>query len=75
VAVHQQDDDSDASAEGREFSGCIRTLTSTDLTSGCDRAHLGILRCTSTQPEQADEWRRITTFHTFTKIWDENCKV
>ena len=26
VAVHQQDDDSDASVEEYEFSGCIRTV-------------------------------------------------
>ena len=38
-----QDDNSDTSAEDSKFSGCIRILTSTDLTSGCDRAHLGVV--------------------------------
>ena len=31
VTVHQQDNDSDASAENREFSGCTRIFASTDL--------------------------------------------
>ena len=31
MVVHQQDNDLDASTENREFSGCIRTLPSTDL--------------------------------------------
>jgi len=51
VAVYQQDDDSDASAEECEFNGCIRTLTVTDLTSSYDRAQLGVLRGTLAQPE------------------------
>ena len=75
VAVHRQDDDSNASAEDHEFSGYIRTLASTDLSFSNDRIHLGIVRCTSAQPQQVNDWRKTTTFHTFTKIGEENCKV
>ena len=75
VAVHQHDIDSDASAENCEFSGCIKTLASTDLTLNNDRIHLGVIRCTSTQSQSVNDWRRTTTFHMFTKIRDENCEM
>ena len=52
VAVRQHDDDSDASAEGCEFNGCIGTLVVTELTPNYDRAHLGVVRCTLAQLEQ-----------------------
>ena len=75
IVVHQQDDDLNASAEDREFTGCTRNLTSTDLTPSNDRIHLGIIRSNSTQHQQVNDWRRTTTFHTFTKIGNENCEV
>ena len=40
VAVYQHDDDSDASADDREFNDCIRALAATDLTFSYDEAHL-----------------------------------
>jgi len=43
--LHQQDDDLDASTKYHEFSGCIRTLASTDLTPSYDRAHLKVVKC------------------------------
>jgi len=46
VDVHQQDDESDASAEKSEFIGFIRTFALTDLTPNYDRAHLGVVKCT-----------------------------
>ena len=64
--MHQQDDDSNASTEDREFSDCIRILVSNDLTPNNDRVHLGVVRCTTMQPQQVNGWRT-TTFHTFTK--------
>ena len=51
--VHRQDNDSDAPAEDHEFSGCIRTLASNDLTPNNDIVHLGVVRCTSTQPNKS----------------------
>ena len=51
VVVHQQDDDSDTSADNRKFNSSIRTLASTDLTLSYDRAHLRVVRCISIQPE------------------------
>ena len=38
--VHQQDDGLDASVKDREFSDCMRTLASTNLTPSNDRVHL-----------------------------------
>jgi len=55
VTVHQQDNDSDASAENREFSGCIRILASTDLNPSNNRVHLEAIKCTSTQPKQVND--------------------
>jgi len=46
VAMHQLDDDSDASAEECEFNGYIRTLAVTDLTLSYDRPQLRVVRCT-----------------------------
>ena len=46
VAVHQQDDDSDASAKACKINGYIRTLAVTNLTPSEDRARLGVVRCT-----------------------------
>ena len=62
------------SVEDREFSGCIRTLVSTDLALSYDRVYLEIVRCTLTQSKQVNDWRRTTTL-TFIKIGDKNCKV
>ena len=73
VAVHQHDDDSDASAKC-EFNGCIRTLTVTDLTPSYDTTQLGV-KCTLAQPEQVNDWRRTVIFQTCTKIWNKSCKV
>ena len=42
VVVHEQNDDSDASAEDHEFNGCIRTIASINLTLSNDRVHLGV---------------------------------
>jgi len=41
VAVHQQDDDSDAFIEEYEFNGCIRTVGAKNPTPSVDRAQLG----------------------------------
>jgi len=46
VIVHQQDDDSNASAKESEVSDCIRTLGVTNLTFSVDRAQLRVVRCT-----------------------------
>jgi len=46
VIVHEQDDDSDASAKECEFNCCIRTVGITYLTPSVDRAQLGVVRCT-----------------------------
>ena len=54
-AVHQQDDDSDTFVEDREFNGCIRTLASNDITPSNDRIHLGVVRYTTTQPQQVND--------------------
>jgi len=75
AAVHQQGDDSYASVEDREFSGCIRTLASIDITPSKNRVHLGVVRCTSMQPQQVNDWSRTTTFQMFIKIGDENYKM
>ena len=34
-----------------------------------------IVRCTLAQPEDTNDWRRTTIFHTWTKIGDKNCKI
>ena len=46
VAIHQQEDDSDASVEKYEFNGCIRTVEVTNLSRSIGRAQLGVVRCT-----------------------------
>jgi len=46
VAVHQQDEDSNAFAEEYESNGCIRTFTMTNVTPSEDRAQLGVVRRT-----------------------------
>ena len=66
VAAHQQDNDSDVSAEDCEFNFCIRTLAVTDQNPSYDRAHLGVVRCTLAQPEQVNDWRRTVIFQTCT---------
>jgi len=40
VTVHQQDDDSDASAEECEFNGCIRTVKVMNLTLKCRQSQI-----------------------------------
>ena len=44
------------------------------LTPSYDKAYL-VVKCTLVHPEQVNDWRRTTTFHTLTKIGDKNCKV
>ena len=51
LIVYQQDDDSDICTKDREFSGCIRTLASTD--HSYNRAHLAVVRCTLAQPDKS----------------------
>ena len=45
---------------------CIRPTSST---------YLSIVKCVPSPPAEKDDWRRTTTFHTFTKIGDKSCKV
>jgi len=75
VAMFQQDDDSNASAEKYEFNGCIRTLTVTDLTLSYDRTQLGVVMCILAQLEQVNDWRRTAIFQICTKIENKSCKV
>jgi len=75
VVVKQHDDDSNASVEECEFSGCIRTLTETNLTPSEDRVQLIVVRCTLVQPEQVNDWRRTVIFQICKKIGNKNCKM
>jgi len=75
VVVHQQDDDSNASVEEYEFNGCIRTVKMTGLPPSVGRTQLGVVRCTLTQSEPLNDWRRTVIFQTCTKIDNKNCKV
>lgn len=36
---------------------------------------VGVIRCTLTQPRNADDWRRHSIFHTYIKIINKDCKV
>ena len=45
---------------------CIRPTPST---------HLSVVKCVPSPPAEKDDWRRTVTFHTFTKIGDNSCKV
>jgi len=72
--MHQQDDDSDASAEECEFDSCIRTLAMTNLTPSYDKTQLEVVRCTLAQPEQVNK-RKTVIFHTCTKSENKSCKV
>jgi len=36
---------------------------------------VAVVTCTLAQPKDTDDWRRIMTFHTWTKIGDNNCKI
>jgi len=47
VAIHQQDDDSDASVEEYEFNGYIRTVEAINLSHSVGRAQLGELNIRS----------------------------
>ena len=62
VAVHQQDDDSNASAEESKFNGCIKTLRVTQLR---------VVRYTLAQHEQVNDWRKNCHFQTCTKNWEQ----
>ena len=75
VAVHQQDDGSDAFVEEYKFNSCIRTVGETNLTLNLDQAQLGVVRYTLAQPEQPNDWRRTVIFQTCTKIKNKSCKV
>ena len=75
LVVHQQDDDSDASAKEREFNGCIRTMKVTNLTPNADRAQLRVVRCTLAQLEQINDWRRTIILQTCTKLKNKRYKV
>jgi len=37
--------------------------------------HLSVVRCVPSQQAKKDDWRKSATFHTFTKIGDNSCKV
>ena len=52
VAVHQRDNDSDASAKESEFNDCIKIVGVTNLTPSVDRSQLGVVRCTLVLPEK-----------------------
>ena len=71
--MHQQDVDSDASAEEGEFNGYIRTLGV--MNRSIDIAQLGVVRCTLVQPEQINDWRRTVIFQTCTKIENKSCRM
>ena len=75
MAVHQQDNDSDAYVEEYEFHGCIRTMKEMNLTPNLDQAHLGVVRCTLAQSEQPNDWRRTVIFQTCTKVENKSHKV
>jgi len=75
VILHQQDDESDASVEEYEFSGCIRTIEVTGLPPNVGRTQLGVVRCTLAQPKSLNDWRRTVIFQTCTKIDNKSCKV
>jgi len=45
---------------------CIRPTLST---------HLSVVKYVPSPPAEKDDWRRTATFHTFTKIGDNSCKV
>ena len=55
VVVHQQNDDSNASAEECEFNDCIRILTVTNLTPNYEKVQLGVVRYTLAQPEKVND--------------------
>ena len=55
VVVHQQSDDSNASAEECEFNDCIKTLAVTNITPSGDKSHLEVVRYTLAQPEQVND--------------------
>ena len=73
--MHQQDGDSDASAEECEFNGSIKTLAVTNLTPSYDRAKLVVVRCTLAQHEQINDRKRTVIFQTCIKIENKSCKV
>jgi len=68
VVVHQQDNNSDASAEYCEFHGCIRILALTDLTPNYDRAHLGVVKCTLAQSNKSMTGEELSYFKHVQKI-------
>ena len=45
---------------------CIRSTSST---------YLSVVKCVPSPPAEKVNWRRIVTFHTFTKIRDKSCKM
>lgn len=61
------------------FLGCIRTLPveldQGHLSQTCRDWVLYVVRCTLTQPKNADDWRRHAIFHTYIKINNKGCKV
>jgi len=71
VIVHQQEDDSDASAEECEFNDCIRTVGVTNITPSVDKTQLEVVKCTLAQPEQIN-WGRPAIFQTCTKIGNKS---
>ena len=75
VIMHQQDDESDASAEECKFNSRIRTAKVMNLTPSVDRARLRVVRCTLAWPEQIDNWRITVIFQTCTKIGKKSCRV
>ena len=75
VVVHQQDNDSDVSAEEYEFNGCIKTVKVTSLPPSVGRTQLGVVKCTLAQPKPLNDWRRTVIFQTCTKIENKSCKV
>ena len=36
---------------------------------------INVVRCTLTQSNETDDWRRTTFFHTWIKVGDKNCKI
>lgn len=52
------------------FLGCIQASPIIPHTS-----RVGVVRCTLTQPKDADDWRRHAIFHTYIKINNKGCKV
>ena len=53
----------------------IRAVEMTSLPPSVARTQLGVVRCTLTQPEPLNYWRRTAIFQTCTKIDNKNCKV